>query len=154
MSGDFVPRMLRTFLSKSHVWQKPQTFLTSAGKKKAVSASFTVGTEAANVINVAVQLKSHDGSDIAYRAGMPIYLSSDANGDTIEGSGPDSWAIGTDGILLPDGGDSLISGVVISESDGDIDINMTHAGADTFYLNVVVDGVVYTSGAITFDETT
>jgi len=150
----YVQRMLRRFLNVANVWLKPQTFLTATSKKKVASASIVVGAEAANVINVAVQLKSADGKDVAYRAGMGFYLSSDADGDTIEASGPDSWAIGTDGILLPDGGDSLISGVVISEVDGDIDIDMTHSGADTFYLNLLVDGEVYTSDAITFDATT
>jgi len=150
----YVPRMLRKFLNQSHVWSKAQTFLTATAKKQVASASFVVGAEAANVINVGIQLKAQDGSDIAYRAGMGFYLSSDANGDTIEANGPDSWAIGTDGILLPDGGDSLISGVVISEVDGDIDIDMTHSGADTLYLNLLVDGEVYTSDAITFDATT
>lgn len=117
------------------------------------TASFTIGTEAANVINVGIQLKDGLGQDLNHRCGLKMYLSSDANGDTIEGSGPDSWAIGTDGILLKDGGDSLISGILISESDGDIDLNMTHVGADTFYLNLVMPGTgkVVTSVAITFD---
>jgi hypothetical protein len=150
----FVERMLRKFLNGSHVWRKAQTFLTATEKKQVASASFVVGAETANVINVGIQLKARDGTDVAYRAGMSFYLSSDANGDTIESSGVDSWAIGTDGILIPDGGDSLVSGVVISEVDGDIDIDMTHAGADTFYLNLLVDGEVYTSAVITFDATT
>jgi hypothetical protein len=120
-----------------------------------MAAVFTVGAEAANVINVAIQLNDANGSAVASRCGLKMYLSSDENGDTIEGNGPDSWAIGTDGILLPDGGDSLISGVVISEVDGDIDIDLTHAGEDTFYMNLVLpNGKVVTSGAITFDATT
>ena len=155
MASDYVSRVLRQFMGRSHNWEKAQTFLNNDGKKVCNEVTITVGTEAANVINVAIQLKAQDGTDIAHRAALKMYLSSDANGDTIETSGPDSWAIGTDGILLPDGGDSLISGVIISESDGDIDINMTHSGADTFYLNVVTpDGTIHTSGAITFDATT
>lgn len=118
-------------------------------------AKFTIGAESANVINVGIQLKDANGIDVKCRCYVPFFLSSDANGDTIEGSGPDSWAIGTDGILLPDGGDSLISGIALSEADGDIDINLTHAGADTFYLHVVLpNGKLKSSGAITFDATT
>ena len=119
------------------------------------SATITVGTEAANVINVSIQLVDVNGTALATKAYLPMYLSSDSAGLTIEGSGPDSWAIGTDGILIANGGDSVISGALISEADGDIDINMTHVGADTFYMNLVMpDGRIVTSGAITFDATT
>lgn len=119
------------------------------------NAVFTVGAEAANEINVAIQLNDAAGTAMAVKSGLRMYLSSDAAGVTIEGSGPDSWAIGTDGILIRDGGDSLISGFLISEADGDIDIDLTHVGADTFYMNVVLpNGSIVTSGAITFDATT
>jgi len=128
----------------------------TAGTSAFSTATMVVGTEAANVINVAIQLKDGAGSDLAYRCGLNFYLSSDVNGDTLETSGPDAIAIGTDGILIKNGADSLISGFLISEADGDIDINMTHAGADTFYLNLVnpLTGKVITSSVITFDATT
>lgn len=125
-----------------------------AGKCKATKASFVVGAEAANVINVAIKLLSEDGTPVNIRTAVPFYLSSDATGDTLEGSGPDTIAIGTDGVLIKSGGDSLITGTLVSEVDGDIDVNLTHAGADTFYLNLVIDGRVFTSGAITMDATT
>jgi hypothetical protein len=119
------------------------------------SITFTVGTESANVINVAMQLKNAAGTDLAVRAAVPFYLSSDSTGDALEGSGPDSWAIGTDGILIKNGGDSLISGLLISEADGDIDLSLTHSGVDTFYINAILpNGRISTSGAITFDATT
>jgi hypothetical protein len=117
-------------------------------------ATFTIGTEAANVINVAVQLT--DGTDdIAAAANVRIYLSSVATGLDFEATGPDSWAIGTDGSLLADGGDSVIAGQVVSEADGDFDLDITKSGADTFYLVVVLpNGGIAVSGAITFDATT
>lgn len=155
MSSDFVPRLLRQFKNKSHVWFKPQTFVNANSTKVPSKVSFTVGAEAANVINVAIQLQGADDVDIDGKAAVQMYLSSDSAGVTIEGSGPDSWAIGTDGIFIANGGDSLISGLLVSEADGDIDMNLTHAGADTFYMNVITpDGAVHTSGAITFDATT
>lgn len=119
------------------------------------TATFTVGTETTNVINVAIQLKDANGVDMTAISSIGMYLSSDAAGVAIEASGPDSWVIGTDGILLPDGSDSLISGVLISEADGDIDINLTHVGADTFYMNVIMpNGSISTSAVITFDSDT
>jgi len=124
------------------------------GQLKAQKVSFVVGAEALNVINVAMTFQAEDGSPVNVRTGAPAYLSSDANGDTIEGSGPDSWAIGTSGIFIANGGDSKISGMLYSEASGAADLSLTHAGADTFYLNVLVDGKIFTSGAITMDATT
>ncbi len=154
MSG-YVAYALRNFLNKRHVWGKPQTFLTYGGKKAVATASITVGTEATNDIAVTVQLKSSDGSDLEYKGYVSAYLSSDATGDVLEASGPDTIVAGTDGMILPSGGDSVVKFDLKSEVDGDIDLVVTKAGADTFYLNLVMpDGRVVTSGAITFDATT
>lgn len=152
MAANYVQRLLREFMNKSHVWGKPQTFLTPAGNKQVATASFVVGTEAADVINVAIQLKDNKGKDITYKAKLNgCYLSSDAAGDVLEATAPDAIAIGTDGTIFKSGGDSLTLFDLRSEADGDIDLDITEAtGADTVYLNVVIDGVVYTSGAITF----
>jgi hypothetical protein len=152
MGADFVSRAFNDFLNRSHVWRKAQTFLTPAGKKQVATASFTIGAEAADVINVAIQLKDNQGNDIGFKAKVNgCYLSSDAAGDVLEATAPDAIAIGTDGTIFKSGGDSLHLFDLKSEVDGDIDLDITEAtGADTVYLNVVIDGVVYTSGAITF----
>jgi hypothetical protein len=111
-------------------------------------ATITVGTEAAHVINVAVQLKDADAADLAARASLNAYLSDDANGDSVVATAPDTVAIGTDGLAIP-----LIAKkcyLLTSESDGDIDINITNAGADTFYLVLVMpSGKLVVSDAIT-----
>lgn len=112
---------------------------------------FTVGTETVNVITVAVQLKKPDGSDIAVRANVRWFLSDDANGDSLVGTAPDGGvAAGTDGwvsqTVTGKRGDAM------SESDGDIDIAITHAaGAKTVYLGIILpDGTLKMSGAIIF----
>ena len=125
-----------------------------AGQFKATKVKFTVGAEAANVINVNMVFQTENGTPVNVRTGCPIYLSSDASGDTIETSGPDSWAAGTNGIFIKNGGDSLISGMIFSEVNGQADLALTHAGADTFYVNALVDGRIFTSGAVTMDATT
>ena len=118
-------------------------------------AVFTVGAEAANVVNVAIQLNDASAVALAVKAGLNMYLSTDAAGVTIEPNGPTTIAIGTDGIFLPNGGDSVIDGFLISEADGDIDLNLTKAAADTMYMNVVLpSGLIVTSGVITFDAET
>jgi hypothetical protein len=108
-----------------------------------------VGAEAGNVINVAIQLKDAGGADLAVRGSVMAYLSDDANGDSVAGTAPDTVAIGTDGLAVP-----LVAGkcfLLTSEADGDIDINITEDGVDTWYLILVMpDGRLAASGAITF----
>ncbi|MCL4867798.1 MAG: hypothetical protein KJ063_02420 [Anaerolineae bacterium] len=119
--------------------------------KLKVAARFTVGTEAANAITVTVQLLDRqNGNEIHERVGMPWYLSGDANGDSIAGAAPTGGiAIGTDGLLLE--WTNNLSGLVVSEADGDIDVILTDTGTPTFYLVLVApDGKLLVSGAITF----
>jgi len=123
----------------------------SNGVIQAASASFVVGAEAANVINVAVQLLDGAGAAITHKAFVSAYLSSDAAGDVLEATAPDAIAIGTDGTLFLGGGDSLHQFDVKTEATGVADIDITEAtGADTIYLNVVINGQVFTSDAIVF----
>jgi len=114
------------------------------------SATFTVGTETGgNTINVAIQLKDAAGTDMAIRSALPWYLSSDANGDAIATATSGGIAIGTDGLLLE--WTNNLSGLVISESDGDIDVNLVEASTGTWYLVLVLpNGKLSVSGAITF----
>ena len=64
-------------------------------------ASFTIGTEAANVINVAIQLTDWFGDDLAVAGHVMAYLSDDADGVGISGTAPaTSVAIGTDGAII------------------------------------------------------
>lgn len=113
-------------------------------------ASLTVGAESvSDVINVAIQLKDANGQDLRERASVLAYISDDATGDSVAGTAPDTVAIGTDGLAIP-----LVAGktfLLTSEADGDIDINITENGADTWYLVLVMpDGSLVVSGAITF----
>jgi hypothetical protein len=116
------------------------------------AAVITVGAEADNVINVAIQLNDAAGVALARRGFVSAYLSDDANGDSIVATAPDTVAAGTDGVYIP-----LITGKrfdLVSEADGDIDINITKSGADTYYLVLVLGDKLTVSGAITFDATT
>lgn len=112
-------------------------------------ATFTIGAEASNIINVAIQLKDR-GLDVTQRVSLNAYISSDANGDSVVGTAPTTVAIGTDGLAIP-----LVAGkcfLLTSEADGDIDLNITlSSGAATYYLVLVMpDGSLKVSGAITF----
>jgi hypothetical protein len=114
------------------------------------SATFTVGAESGgNTINVAIQLKDAAGTDMAIRTTLLWYLSSDANGDAIAVATSSGIAIGTDGLLIESVNN--LSGMVTSEADGDIDVNLVEASTGTWYLVLVLPtGKLAVSGAITF----
>lgn len=114
------------------------------------SATITVGADAGTTAAVTIQLLDGAGDEIATRAGVFAYLSDDANGDSIAGTAPSGGvAIGTDGLAIP-----VVAGkafYLVSEADGDIDLVVTEAGADVWYLILVMpSGELVASGAITF----
>lgn len=116
----------------------------------ALAATFvSVGAEASNARLVTVQITNR-GADAAERTPFVAYLSSDANGDVLHATAPDGgWAVGTDGSLFPITASKMAQ--CLSEADGDFDVNITHAaGAYTCYVNVLVGGRKFTSGAVTF----
>lgn len=122
----------------------------TAGDISVITATMTVGAETGgNTINVAIQLNDGNGAALARRCALPWYLSSDANGDAIASATSGGIAIGTDGLLME--WTANVSGMVVSEADGDIDVNLIEAGAGTWYLVLVLPGGTLTvSGAITF----
>lgn len=66
------------------------------------NAVFVIGAEAADTINVGIQLRDADNADLAVRGIVKAYLSDDANGDSIVATAPSGGcAIGTDGLLIP-----------------------------------------------------
>ena len=124
--------------------------VAQAGHMEWSDVSFTVGAEAANSINVAIQLKNGVGGNRSERTCVFAYLSDDANGDSLAGTAPaGNVAIGTDGVLIPVVADKAF--MLVSEADGDIDLDIGESGADTWYLVVrLPNGDLKVSGAITF----
>lgn len=122
----------------------------SNSRKLKIKASFTIGAEATNAINVAIQLVDRDnGNELTERAALQWYLAADTNGDSIATAPSGGIAIGTDGLLIEH--TNNIAGVVVSEADGDIDVTITESTAKSFYLILIApDGKLYSSGAITF----
>lgn len=111
---------------------------------------FVIGTEAANVINVAAQLK--DGLQaLGQRVHLSYYLSDDANGDGVAGTAPDtSVTIGTDGNIISEITDDK-HGVLVTNATGQFDLDIEETGVDTWYLIVCLpDGSIVASTAITF----
>ncbi|MEX2126961.1 MAG: hypothetical protein WD871_01790 [Xanthobacteraceae bacterium] len=129
---------------------KPTSRANLGVYEKMGTPAFVIAAEAGNVINVAIQLKDSLAGDLAVRGSVFAYLSDDANGDSIAATAPDGGiAIGTDGLAIPLVADKAFQ--LVSEADGDIDVDITEAGADTWFLILVMpDGRLVPSGAITF----
>lgn len=131
----------------------PDTLKAAINDKLAAmpwNAVIVVGTETENVINVAIQLKDVAAADMAVRGSVLVYLSDDANGDSIAEAAPSGGvAIGTDGLAIPVVAGKCVQ--LISESDGDIDLDIEESGEDTWYLIVVLpNGKLVASDAIAF----
>lgn len=132
------------------------TTISGARARNLVSSvDFTVGAEAADVINVAIQLKGEgtpgvQGADLDESAAVLAYLSDDSDGSSLAATAPSGGiAIGTDGLAIEHIADKAF--LLVSEADGDIDLDITEAGADTWHLVVVLpNGDLAISDAITF----
>jgi hypothetical protein len=122
----------------------------TTGNQMADGVTFTIGTEATNAINVAMQLTS-GGNDLSEIGYVTAFLSDSATGIGISGTAPaTSVAIGTDGAIIKELTTKL-AWILQSEADGDIDLTITETGGDTWYLVVVLpDGSQVVSDAITF----
>lgn len=100
--------------------------------------------------NVLGTLKDAEGNAVAKRIGVMVYLSDDANGDSLASAGG-GFAIGTNGVLI---------GVLttnhayelVTEANGVFDIDITEAGADVYYMIVKMpNGELLASTALTFE---
>jgi len=98
--------------------------------------AFTVGVESGgNVINVAVQLKDSQGVNLAYSAVVQVWLS-DTAGAALSGTPPSSTVvIGTNGVLVASY-TAKTHLLIRSNTSGQFDLNITEAGAKSFYINV------------------
>ena len=116
----------------------------------AIQAVYTIGAEATNVINVGIQLNDGEGNALTSARSLPWYLASDTAGLDPATTAPNvGTAIGTDGALIESVAN--LSGIAISEADGDIDVDIEDSGTPTFYFVLVTpDGRLLVSAAITF----
>jgi hypothetical protein len=112
---------------------------------------FSVGAETGNAITVAVQFrKGGNRIDILESVVCPWYLATDAAGLTPSAVAPSAGtAAGTDGALIE--WTANLSGMMVSEADGDVDVVLTETGAATWYLVISLpNGRIAVSDAITF----
>jgi len=110
-----------------------------------LGATFVVGVEGADTINVGVQLVDGNSADLAVRGAVKAYLSNDANGDSLATTAPSGGtAIGTDGLLIasaPTLGNSLVV-------DGNLAIDATPEKFKTTQTSAfLINGVSHTKAA-------
>ena len=113
-------------------------------------ATITVGAEATNVINVAIQLTDYLGEDIAAPACIKAYCCTTSAGTTKE-----TTTVSTEAAIKTDGELTVVTAKteynLLSEADGDIDIDFTDTGTNSFYLALVLPtGKIVVSDVITF----
>lgn len=115
------------------------------------SVAFTIGEEGGDVINVACQVKDADGANMDGVLNVLAFLTDSSGGLDIAATAPDGGvAAGTNGKILV----QVVAGKMFwlqTNEAGQVDINITESGADTWYLLVNLIGTIFvTSGAINF----
>ena len=119
---------------------------------KCADATITVSAEGATTANtrdITIQLKDANGNDIDYAAECEIIMYLDAGGvDHVVTGGSTGIGIGTDGSLLAIVAKKRFS--VISEADGDIDLEWLDTGTEAAYLGLKLPtGRIIISDALT-----
>ncbi len=115
-------------------------------------ATFVIGAEGSDIINVGIQLLDNEGDALAVVGNVFAYLSDASTGIDISAAAPDdSVVIGTDGDIIVEHTTDLAWDLQ-SEADGDIDLDIKDVtGTPTWYLVVVMpSGLQVVSEAITF----
>ena len=118
---------------------------------KAYNVVMTVGVEATNAIDVAVQLNDPHGKALSEVGVVDFYLSDDAAGIIPTAAVPDGGiAVGAAGGVIETLADA--AGKLISDADGLVNLVITDTtGTPTWYLVIVSpDGNLTISDAITF----
>ena len=114
------------------------------------SVQFTIGAEAANVINVALQLVDGNGNALAQQVGFYAWLSDTALAAVATTVPDGDVAIGTNGLIVEEFTTDA-SFQLLTDANGELDLDIGESLVDTWYLNVLLPGgAVVSSDAITF----
>lgn len=113
--------------------------------------TFTIGAEATNVIKVTATLKTPRNKALAERVGVRAWLTQNATTKVVAGTAPSGTVvIAAKGAIIVSPTAKLVHDL-ITDANGEFDLNITEAGAATWYLVVQLpSGETVVSGAITF----
>ena len=110
------------------------------------NATFIVGVEAGNVINLTITLKNGDEA-LTQKIGFFGYLSDDANGDSLTGTAPSGIVDISPSIPIV----AKKAFQIVTGANGVIAIDITEVGTATWFFVVVLpSGELIVSPAITF----
>ena len=117
---------------------------------QAASVTYVIGAEVGDDINLGIQFKDAAGVDMATPVSCRWYLSDDTAGLDPATAAPDGGGvIGTDGAMIESVAN--LSGMLVSEADGAVDIDWTDAGTLTKYMVIVMpNGSLQISAAMTW----
>ena len=107
--------------------------------EQVLDVAFTVSDNDTTTPNIAMQFKDVGGNDIDHPVAVVCYLSTDAYGQALAADGTDTTeiAIGTDGTILYEPVTD-IAAYCVSETDGDLDLEITVEDGKSVYFNVVM----------------
>ncbi|MDD4873388.1 MAG: hypothetical protein PHE15_00195 [Dehalococcoidales bacterium] len=107
--------------------------------EQVLDVAFTVSDNDTTTPNIAMQFKDVGGNDIDHPVAVVCYLSTDAYGQTLAVDSTDTSqiAIGTDGTILYEPVTD-IAAYCVSETDGDLDLEITVVDGKSVYFNVVM----------------
>jgi hypothetical protein len=120
-------------------------------QNRVYDAEITVTDGGSGAFTVAIQLNGVNDEDLTVVGAVPFYVSTQDDGSDIATNSTDlsALAIGTDGLCIEWGAN--VSGLLVSESDGDIDLAITVASTKTVYLVLVMpDGTLVISDAMSY----
>jgi hypothetical protein len=127
---------------------------TNVALLTAPNVAFTIGIEAADVIEVLLQLQDGDGDAIAEFARLRVWLTDLAPADSALASAAPSGGIAVsgsgEGVIIEEPVANQILECV-TDANGQLELAITEVGADTWYMQVALPGGgVVSSAAITF----
>lgn len=124
------------------------TKLSTALQDLLPQVTFSVGTESGNIIAVTCTFKDTEGNALSFQSGAYFWLS-DSAGGVVTSTAP---SVGTSAFIgtIVKTFTANIDGMCVSNASGVISLWINHVGAQTWYLNMILGGRLYTSAAITF----
>lgn len=127
----------------------PQTTSPFAGSKPQ-AVEFTIGTEAVNAINVAMQMKD-DGKNLDQPVSVIVFVTSDAAGKIPAATPPSGTVVKTTNGVLESAIIAKTAQRFLTNETGQLDITITETGVKSFYVSVMgPDGNLHVSSAVTF----
>lgn len=117
----------------------------------ALGVTITVAAEDTNVVNVAIQVIGGDDQDIDANVHLLAWLTDTEGAAVVPGTAPDGGtAVGATGVVLAELTADVLF-LAVTDSNGNLELDVTESGAATWYLNVgLPGGGVVVSDVLTF----